>query len=201
MQFAQIDFEGQNTAEQKKCARAFFKALRAKYSVGEKVHDDNAICKNLLSFIRMQKAKQVLMFYPIKNEPDILPIFDTLVSEDIKVAFPISVTDTCKLKFFTVNSLEDMVSGEYGIPEPPQVAHAISDFSDTVCIVPALAYDAGGARLGYGKGYYDRFLSDFNGISTGVAYSDFVVKKLPCDKFDVPLDVIITQKEVIFTNE
>jgi len=64
-------------------------------------------------------------------------------------------------------------------------------------LVPCLAYDSYGYRIGYGKGYYDRFLSAFEGTKIGLCYSDFKLDKLPRGKYDVKLDVIITEKGVM----
>lgn len=75
----------------------------------------------------------------------------------------------------------------------------VDDFSKSICIVPAIAYDKFGYRLGYGKGYYDRFLSAYHGICIGVQYDELVCEKLFIDKYDVPVDYIITQNGVFST--
>ena len=69
--------------------------------------------------------------------------------------------------------------------------------SDTLCILPALAYDAQGNRLGYGGGYYDRFLSNFAGTSVLAIYSFLYADSLPTDNFDKQADKIITEKGVL----
>ena len=79
----------------------------------------------------------------------------------------------------------------------PEKCRKLNDFTSSVCIVPALVYDKQGFRLGYGKGYYDRFLSGFHGVTAGLIYSDFVVKSLPRGRFDKASDIAITEKGVI----
>ena len=68
----------------------------------------------------------------------------------------------------------------------------VTDFSDAVCLVPGLTFDPDGNRLGYGKGYYDRFLRDFNGKTVGVCYASFVKWNIPSDKYDVPVQYLLT---------
>ena len=146
-------------------------------------------------------ADTVLLFYPIKNEPELLCITDKLRARGITVGFPISVTKTLTLDFRAVNDLSDMSLGAYGICEPRQSDPIIKANEHTLCAVPALAFDRCGYRLGYGKGYYDRFLSEFGGTSVGVTFENFVFNTLPKDEFDLPVDLIITEGGVIIPNE
>ncbi len=159
------------------------------------------ICEHLLALIQRRRADTVLLFYPIKNEPDLLPLVNILNREGISVGFPISVTDPVSLDFRRVERVEDMEEGTYGICEPSKTAPSVEIGSSTVCVVPALAFDKEGYRLGYGKGFYDRFLADFEGLSVGVAYDIFVADELPRDKYDLCVDMIITQGGVILPNE
>ena len=95
---------------------------------------------------------------------------------------------------------EEMYGEPYGIPEPPEHLPEITDFNGAFCVVPALAFSKNGQRLGYGGGYYDRFLSDFDGVSAGLCYSDFFINKLPAEKHDIALDIIVSEKGVFFPN-
>lgn len=141
------------------------------------------------------------MFSPIGKEPDIAPLARELTARGITVAFPVSYTDNVHLEFFTVSDLSQLCDGAYGIKEPPQNAPRAVCTEHTVCIVPALSFDRRGMRIGYGKGYYDRFLADFEGLSVGVVFSELLSDSVPCDGYDIPVDMIITEGGLILPDE
>ena len=159
------------------------------------------ICSSLFELLKKRQAASVMLVYPIKNEPDLLPLVKILDREGISVGFPISVTDPVGLDFRKVRDTADMVTGTYGIHEPSSSAPPLELGASTVCVVPALAFDREGYRLGYGKGFYDRFLADFNGLSVGVTYDRLILDRLPRDKYDVCVDLIVTEGGVILPNE
>jgi 5-formyltetrahydrofolate cyclo-ligase len=178
-------------------ARAYFKKLRAELTAAERESLDSAICEHLKTTVT---DSTVLLFYPTKGEPDILPFARYLLCKGVRVAFPISLPDTCELDFRYVERLEDMVLGTYGIHEPRGDAQRVIFPCDCTCIVPALAFDRDGNRAGYGKGYYDRFLAAKDVHTVGVAYEACVVNKLPTNKNDISVDTIITEKGDFLTN-
>lgn len=75
----------------------------------------------------------------------------------------------------------------------------LSDFSDSVCLVPGLAFDREGYRIGFGKGYYDRFLLNFSGLTVGMCYNKCIEDNLPRGYYDCPVDILITEKYKIDT--
>ena len=181
--------------------RAHYRKERAALSNEARELLDIAICANLSELPVIKKADTILVYYPVKNEPNIRPLIRTLFSSCKRVAFPVSNSDDCTLTFKYVESLDDMVLGTYNIPEPSKNAKVVVDFSNCVCIVPALVFDRHGYRIGYGKGYYDRFLKHFQGKSIGIAYSQFVVDNLPYEPTDVAVDIIITERGIILPHE
>ena len=174
--------------------RAHYREKRNSIAFESSADLDAAIRANILELDDVKHAKTVLMFYPIKSEPNVLALVKSLRDLGKKVAFPISNSDDCTLTFRYVNDVQDMVAGTYNIPEPSQSAPIVEDFSHSVCLVPALVFDKYGYRLGYGKGYYDRFLKDFSGRSIGIAYSDFIADSLPNQDTDMAVDMIITER-------
>ena len=97
-----------------------------------------------------------------------------------------------------VTSVDEMTADVYGILAPPESAPAydVTDRSTALCIIPGLIYDREGYRVGYGGGYYDRFLADFCGCKMGVIYSDFIIHKVPKGHFDHKVDIMLTEKNV-----
>ena len=156
-----------------------------------------SIRSEILKLIDSGSFDAVLLFSPIRGEPDVALLTEELIKRSIRVAFPISLTEVTQLDFREVYSLDDLKAGAYGISEPDASAPHLGSLKNTLCVVPAIAYDKSGIRLGYGKGYYDRFLSKFKGIKAGLIYSDFVVENIPNGRFDLKSDIIITEKGVI----
>ena len=86
-------------------------------------------------------------------------------------------------------------TSKYGILEPvPERCEKAVDFSCGLCLVPGLSFDLQGYRLGFGKGYYDRFLSDFGGTTVGICYSKCTMGELPRGTFDRAVDIVLTEK-------
>ena len=139
------------------------------------------------------QSKTVLFYAPIRSEVDLLPLAERALTEGKEVAFPISHTESFTLTFHRITEMEQLRTGAYGIREPDSSCPQITDLSEALCLVPALAFDLRGYRLGYGKGFYDRFLADFNGISLGICFGDCLVSRLPRGMYDRKVDLILTE--------
>ena len=108
------------------------------------------------------------------------------------------------MTYHMVNSLDELSVDSYGILEPSEDAPIYEPEKDTgaaVCFVPGLVYDKAGYRLGYGKGFYDRYLSAFSGCTIGVVYSDYILPTVPRGRFDVSVDILLTEKGVKITRQ
>lgn len=167
-------------------------------SFGEEfIKDASARACNLLASTReFESADTILFYYPNKNELSTLSLFDVAKQNNKKIAFPVCDKENNTLTFKFVDSLDDLEIASFGIFEPKNHCKAIESTKNTLCIVPALLFSQKGHRLGYGKGYYDKFLEKFEGISVGFSYSKLLVDSLPSEKHDVPLNIIITESEV-----
>ena len=154
------------------------------------------IAKRIAALDEFKNSDTVLMFYPVGSEIEIISLFEKAKKLNKKVAFPCSLKGGILL-FRYINDLSELGSTVYNIPEPTASAPIVSDFDNSICITPALAFDNDGFRIGYGGGYYDRFLSAYPGISIGVAYDEMIYDELPRDKFDLSVDIIITERRII----
>ena len=95
------------------------------------------------------------------------------------------------MKFYFISSLNDLKTGKFGILEPNENNKIFENFERSICIIPALAVDKDLNRLGYGGGYYDRFLKNYNGIKCVVCYKENLIDKLPFNKFDIKVDLLV----------
>lgn len=178
--------------------------LRQKYrpirdSFGEEFINvtSKLVCDRLASTQEFINADTILLYYPIKNEISPLPLFEICLKMKKTLAFPVCQKQTSTLIFKEVSSLNDLCQSTWGILEPNHNCKEIIPNKNTLCIVPALAFSRDGHRLGYGKGYYDRFLEKFNGKSMGISYSLLLLNELPHDKHDISVDIIVTESEVL----
>lgn len=187
-------------SQQKKELRREYKARRAELDKAQKERFDAIICDNIVSLDCFKAAHTLLTYAPIASEIDINPIAAEALRLGKSVAYPVCDTDSSTLTFRYISDLSELVCGSYSIPEPPEYADIFRDNESAICIVPALAIDKQGFRLGYGKGYYDRFLTNFSGIAISALYSDFIANELPRDKYDIPIELIVTERGNIIIN-
>lgn len=178
-------------------ARAHFSALRASLDESDIKKKSFAICRTLSHLPEFSECDALFLYAPIKNEADPTFLFEIAKERGIRIAFPISIKDTFELDFRFIDSLDALCVGAYGIREPSKDAQKATFTPKSICVVPALAFDPFGNRLGYGKGFYDRFLKNFSGLSAGITYRELICSSLPSEITDIPVDIIITDKESV----
>ena len=184
--------------QQKKQIREECKKIRKSIEKQHKEELDRKICDAIISSVSFHYADTVLLFYPLENEINLLPVFDEALKQGKKVAFPKCMPDR-RMEFFYVSSLCELKKGKYNICEPQDVSdeNKFDTSCHPLCIVPCLAATKNGERLGYGAGYYDRFLHKFSGISGVVQYEMLVFDTLVQEKrYDKKTDLLITEKGV-----
>lgn len=143
----------------------------------------------------LKNASVVLVYMSAFREPDTIELTDKLLSAGKCVCVPVSDTDSCTFIPSRITSLNGLRKGAYGIPEPPVIVPVgISDI-DTA-LIPGIVFDRNGNRIGFGKGYYDRFLSEFHGKKIGISYDFQVLETVPAGTHDIKMDLIITEKRI-----
>ncbi len=186
--------------ERKNILRSELKARRSLIPADKKALYDAAICKSIMSLPCFAQAETILLYSSVKGEIDLSSLAINALDMGKKVAYPLSNKDDLTMTFKYVSSLSELVCGSYSIPEPPKDAPNFSNDTRALCVVPALAFDELGFRLGYGKGYYDRFLKSFNGAIVGAVYSELLCELLPHGYYDVAVETIITERRIITPN-
>lgn len=173
------------------------KQLRDSISQSEKAELDRMIRENLLGSELYKMADVILSFISIDGEPDTREMIRKALADGKTVAVPKCLPEH-KMTFYVIDSLDDCTEGAYGIPEPASRCREVRlTDGNILCIVPGLAFDRKGARLGYGGGYYDRFLSRHNNIcAIGCCAERFVVDSVPEEDTDQRLCGLVTEKTV-----
>ena len=177
--------------------RQKYRALRDSFGEEFIKRASDTACKNLVESQEFINADALLLYYPIKNEISPLPLLELCLKEGKKVAFPVCNKENSTLIFRRITALEDLTLSTFNIFEPNENCDKIKIGKNTLCIVPALIFSRDGHRIGYGKGYYDRFLANFEGVSVGFSYSALVCDEIQHESHDIPLDLIVTESEVL----
>jgi len=189
--------------KQKDDIREEYKERRRQMSSDEKFRRDSAVCKAAEGLVSFRYAEYVLLYAATSDEIDVYEIARIAFEKGKKVCFPRCDKKTHTMKYHIVNSIDELSPDAYGILEPAEDAPVYDPASPggAVCFVPGLVYDRAGYRLGYGKGFYDRYLSAFSGCTIGVVYSDYILAEVPRGRFDVSVDILLTEKGVRVTKD
>lgn len=150
------------------------------------------VAKNLLNFEVFKKAKTVFTYISTKGEPDTYPVLNC----GKKILVPVTFKDQGVIKPCVYYGQENLVAGAYGILEPTEKTVFDKEKIDIV-IVPAICFNQKGYRVGYGGGYYDKFLSDYNGIKIGLCYENCITDMDFQKEFDIKVDFIVTEERII----
>lgn len=170
----------------------------------EAVRADSArILERLMSEDRIRLARSVMLYMPARNEVDTWPLLEHFWARGSEVLLP-RCCDGRRgvMEAFAVSSPAELGPGCFGLVEPlPEAALRVTDPQPEIILVPALAFDRRGYRLGFGGGYYDRFLPALTRrpLLVGPAYAFQLVDTLPTEPWDHPVHLVVTPEETLHT--
>ena len=113
-----------------------------------------------------------------------------------KVAVPRCIPGDNRMEFHQICRWSELKPGAFHLLEPVLDCPILKATSHTLCILPGLCFDRFGNRLGYGKGYYDRYLQNYSGVSIGLCYQENLREQLPHEEHDYAVDMIVTEQGV-----
>jgi 5-formyltetrahydrofolate cyclo-ligase len=151
-----------------------------------------------ISFLKIDKLnfKSIGGYYPSNYEIDDLDILDLLEKKNFKVSLPIIKKDN-QMNFYNWSRNDPLKINKFGIPEP--VSSKI--FYPDILLIPLVAYDVSLNRLGYGGGYYDRYIEKIEKVKKvlkiGLAFSFQKISSIPINQYDKRLDFIVNEKEIL----
>lgn len=186
----------QTVTEKKAQLRILCKELRTGMSPGLREKADADIFCSTWELVRRLGRQELFVYVSSPGlEVDTIRLIDTALSGGLRVIVPRCVRNAVALEHFEITSRSQLQKGSFGILEPditrcPRVSPEYSG----VCIVPGLAFDERGCRMGYGKGYYDRFLCMFDGVKIGLCYESCFFEEIPSEEHDAVMDHVITEK-------
>ena len=185
--------------------RRRFAALRHSIPAAERAPAEAAIRDRLFALEAWREAPLICGYMATKGEPDLLPVWERAAAEGKGYALPVTVTDAKegRMVFRCTEGYapHGLIPARFGIPEPPDTCPTLSlaDFAGALILVPGLAFDHDGYRIGYGGGYYDRFLADLRDAripvtTVGLVFSLCRTPTLPRGEFDLPVDFILDER-------
>ena len=169
---------------------------RRRNAVENRVEKDKIITDFFTSMPAFEAADTVLLYYSSGSEVSTIDLFRYCLARGKKVAFPLCLNDEGMMDFFLVNDENDLSVGMYGIKAPNEDCRRLIATDSCLCVVPGLSFDSNGYRIGYGTGYYDRFLKDFPGVSVGLCYEELRLDSLPIGPHDIKVNYLITDKMI-----
>ena len=176
--------------------RARSKERRRNMAREEKLQLDKQIAENVCRLKEYRPAKTILIYMSTPIEVDTVEIIKKAWADGKKVAVPRSIPDTRDMEFHYIENFDELSEGSFSVMEPDPSLPTVTDFSGCLMIVPGMHFDMKGYRIGYGKGYYDRYMVRFTGISAGLCYSSELRPFLYHGKYDRHVDIVVTDKRI-----
>ena len=149
--------------------------------------------ERFLALPQVQAADTVMVFYGTGREPDTVPLIRALLDRGKRVALPV-VLPHRGMEARQVLDIDQLVPNRFGIPEPDSSCPVIGKEEITTALIPHLMVDRDGYRLGYGGGYYDRWLADFSGFTVCVCRPGRLAERIPREEFDIPVKLVLIEE-------
>ncbi len=185
----------------KRSARAEARSAREALDSAGRTKASSEAAHNLLALPELQDATLLLTYSALPAEIDPLPAVCTLRDRGVRIAYP-RIESPGSLGVYGVARESDLVPGPFGLAEPREGTPALEPDSIDAVIIPGIAFDRGGTRVGYGGGYYDRLLPHLRPdcVRIGLAFDEQVLSGLPAEPHDASVHLIVTQTRVIRTS-
>ena len=184
----------------KKALRKELLIKRENLTEEEILKKSNLIANSIYNSKVYRDAKTIMTYISFKNEVYTHNIIKKSIIENKKIVVPITIPETKELKISQVLDFNELEIGYYNILTPKKEFLRYIDPKDIdLVLVPGVAFDKNGYRIGYGGGYYDRFLDKLrkDAIKIGLAFDLQLIDKVPKDNYDKSVDIIITENEII----
>ena len=169
--------------------------LRRSLSTQEYQQLSKAIVENIRGLEAFKSARVILAFCPFDGEPDISSLLEEILREGKVLLIP--KVEHNSMKLCKTRFLENLAPGSFCLLEPTQCEEVEPELVE-LALVPGVAFDLKGCRLGMGKGFYDKILGRIGGFKVGVAFSFQVFEEIPCDPWDQRVDAIATEETIIY---
>ena len=184
----------ESISEQKSRLRQHCRALRKSLGEETRTRASLAICARVENWNLFQQSRTVLTYMPIKSEVDLTPLLERYPQK--RWVLPRILPEDGHLMFFHPYDAHRLVRHPFGMAEPAADSPIVAPEEIDLALVPGLAFDRHGWRLGYGGGYFDRFLKEFSGVSAGIVFQALLLDSIPHTALDIPMQWVVTEHEL-----
>lgn len=179
--------------------------LENRSKLGSQKHKEfsNIILNSILNSLYYKNAKTIMTFISFMDEVDTHEFIKKSIEDGKDIVVPITIPETKELKLSLVKNFDELETGYYNILTPKEeFLRFIDPQLVDLIIVPGVVFDRYGFRVGYGGGYYDRFLAKIEKRvpKIAIAFDIQIIDKVPREYYDIPVDYIYTEKEIIHCN-
>ena len=199
------------TEAEKRHLRRHFTTLRDTLTAQDRIAAEAVIRKTLFDLPAWKNATLICGYMSIRSEIDTAPIWERAAAEGKDYALPVTLTSAREgqmiFRRMAGYTPEELVPARFGVLEPDETRPVLTaeDFAHALILVPGLAFDQEGYRLGYGGGYYDRFLARLQAervpfTTIGLVFSDCRTDALPREAHDFPVDIILDERRTTVTH-
>ncbi len=183
-------------SKEKRELRKHYLQIRNGLSEEKKKSAGKSIWNKIFSCDYYKIANVVFVYVSYNNEVDTIEAIEHMLAEGKHVVVPKCDVSGKTMSLYEIQSLTDLRMGAYGIQEPlGEKERKVKTEEIDLAVVPGVAFDKKGMRLGYGGGYYDKFLAEFSGTSVGLVYAQCYSEELPVEKFDRGVDIVVCPEE------
>jgi 5-formyltetrahydrofolate cyclo-ligase len=186
-------------ADAKASLRREIRARLRSLQPGEREQAATLLAAKLQAQTFWRQARIVLLFAPLPDEPDLWPLVRAALAEPKQVCLPRFDPAESTYQARPIRGLAELAPGRFGVLEPREDRAAMALNRLDLALVPGVAFDVRGWRLGRGKGFYDRLLAQVPGWKCGVALDEQIVEAVPVGPHDVRLNCILTPTRLIET--
>lgn len=180
----------QRRMKPKEQIRKEYRDLRNNISSMQVEEWSKTICNYLIDSELFQQAEEIYFYYPLGNEANLLKAAEEALRQGKRIGFP--KTEGSNIRFYQVKNLRDFKEGCFHVMEP--VSDRLLTWERPLILTPGLVFDEKKSRMGYGKGYYDRYAAYVPGaVKIGIAYEAQIAESIPTDYHDVPMDYVLTE--------
>lgn len=180
----------------KQALRAQLLKRRAALPPALRAQMGRAVAERVLALPAYTACGMLFSYVSVRQEVDTRALIRAALRDGKRVAVP--RCEGKRMVFYVIDSLDALLYGGFGLLEPPPGGETARPDARSLCLVPGLAFDGGGARIGYGGGFYDRFLPAFPGLSAGLCYSPLLADApLPVEPHDCRVDLVVTDRNVL----
>ncbi|MCR2803434.1 5-formyltetrahydrofolate cyclo-ligase [Paenibacillus soyae] len=196
----------------KKSLRKQWTGMRDAMSARDRKLWSEAACEKLSEWVEDRECRSVMVYSSFRSELDLRAFIERCWSRRVGVIVPRSIPSDYSMKLYAFAGWDELIPGAYGImePDPARMAELPAEAVPDIVVVPGLAFDREGGRMGYGAGYYDRYAEQANRQAAelgkkilwiGAGFEAQLVERVPLEEHDLRLDGVVTEKALYFRHD